>query len=455
MEADENEIKLMRAAALQNARTIRLIRERAEQEILQAKEALEWKTVELAHSLAMMQATLESATDGILVTDDTGKVTCFNRNFLEMWQIPREIMDSMEHRRVLEAICRQFSDPGAFLDRVVEIDASSPPETFDLLEMADGRVIERYSKIQRIEQRNVGRVWSFRDVTERKRADEALRAAQEKLSRHAEELERKVEQRTAHLNESIQSLEGVCYTIAHDLRAPLRAVQGFTKILLEDYAPHFDFSGRQLAQRIVTSAVRMDTLIQDLLDYARLSHLELPCANIELESALENCLQNLAQEIEAKQARLSVQPLPPVWANQLLLDQILTNLLSNALKFVHPGIAPHIQVWSEPNPPFVRLFIQDNGLGISPEHHEQVFGIFHRLHSDEKQFPGTGVGLAVVRKGMERMGGQVGIKPEVTSGTCFYLDFHPAKESENQLPRMDERVIASGRESHGGLAGSI
>jgi PAS domain S-box-containing protein len=174
MGANEDEEELLRSVALQNARSILLARQRAEEELLRAKEALELRTGELARSLAMMRATLESTTDGILVTDGSGMVTGFNEKFMEMWRVPRAVMDSKDHRQLLELRSRQFEDPQRFLTRIEDIYASSPPESFDLLELIDGRVFERSSRIQFVEGQNVGRVWSFRDITERRYAEVAL-----------------------------------------------------------------------------------------------------------------------------------------------------------------------------------------------------------------------------------------------------------------------------------------
>jgi PAS domain S-box-containing protein len=136
---------------------------------------LERKTEERAHSLSMMRATLESTTDGILVTDEAGKLTGFNEKYIQMWGMPREIMNSLEHQQLLKVLCKKFKDSRQFLARIEEISVSSPSESFDLLELADGRVFERFSKIQFVSERNVGRVWSFRDITERRHAEEALR----------------------------------------------------------------------------------------------------------------------------------------------------------------------------------------------------------------------------------------------------------------------------------------
>jgi PAS domain S-box-containing protein len=164
MMQDEEEEKRLRSAALQNAQSILRARQRAEQ-------SLERRTEELAHSLAMMRATLESTTDAIIVTDAVGRVTGSNRKYVEMWRIPPEIMDSGDHQRILEICSRWFDDPRRYLAQVEAIYVAAPLETADLLELTDGRVLERFSRTQFVDGRNVGRVWSFRDITERRRAE--------------------------------------------------------------------------------------------------------------------------------------------------------------------------------------------------------------------------------------------------------------------------------------------
>jgi len=173
MAPNQDEEELLRSVALRNAKSIHLARQRAEEELIRAKEALELKTRELAQSLAMMRATLESTTDGILVIDSGGKVTGSNEKFAQMWGISRDVIESGEHRRLLEVTSQQFKDPRQFLGRIDDICTSSPPESYDVLVLADGKVFERFSRIQFAEGRNVGRVWSFRDITYRKQAEEA------------------------------------------------------------------------------------------------------------------------------------------------------------------------------------------------------------------------------------------------------------------------------------------
>jgi PAS domain S-box-containing protein len=170
--AGDNEENLLRSVALQNAQSILAARQRAEEDLLRTKQALELKTEELANSLAMLNATLEAATDGILVTDRKGHVTGFNQRFVELWRIPPKAMDSREHRQILEIQSEQFDAPQKFISRFDEIYESAPPETMDLLELADGRIFEQLTRIQIVDGQGLGRVWSLRDITERRHAEE-------------------------------------------------------------------------------------------------------------------------------------------------------------------------------------------------------------------------------------------------------------------------------------------
>ncbi|MEO8450392.1 MAG: PAS domain S-box protein, partial [Gemmatimonadota bacterium] len=171
----DDEEQLLRDVALQNAVAIGLARQRAEEELILAKEALELKTRELARSVAMLRATLESATDGIVVTDSAGMVTGFNEKFVDMWHLAGESLDGSDHRDLLRVISGKFEDPEAFVARVDALYATSPAESYDLLELADGRVFERFSRIQFVNEENIGRVWSFRDITDRRDAEDTLK----------------------------------------------------------------------------------------------------------------------------------------------------------------------------------------------------------------------------------------------------------------------------------------
>jgi PAS domain S-box-containing protein len=255
-----------------------------------------------------------------------------------------------------------------------------------------------------------------RDITARKKMESELLEAKASL-------EQQVAQRTAHLNETVRSLEGVCYTMAHDLRSPLRAMEGFAEILLTEYSSKLDDEGKLFAQRIVAATVRMDLLIRDLLEFAKLAHIELPREPLDLGPVFRGIRRHLASEIAAKKGELVFPEVYParVLSNRLLLEQIFTNLIGNALKFVAPGIKPHVRITVELHPPVLRVKIQDNGIGIAPEHQQRIFGLFQRLHTSER-YPGTGVGLAIVQRGVERLGGRLGVNSNQTGGSCFWVD---------------------------------
>jgi len=182
----ESEDELLRSVALQNAKSILLARQRAEEELVRAKEALESKTHELARSLAMMHATLESTTDGILVTDRVGNVTGYNERFVEMWKLADDSGSLVSHDNILAQTNKSFEEPVAYLSRINEIYDSSPPETYDVLKLADGQVFERFSSTQVVEGENVGRVWSFRDITSRAKAEDQVRASEQRFRQLAD-----------------------------------------------------------------------------------------------------------------------------------------------------------------------------------------------------------------------------------------------------------------------------
>ena len=171
----KNEEEVLRSEEFQNERSTQLTRQRVERDLITANRELEKKTEELANSLSLLRATLESTTDGILVTDVLGNITDFNERYLEMWHLSREVMTEANHRRLVVAISPTFRDIEEHSRRLTEIYSVAPPETFDLIELSDGRIFERFSKIQYVNERIVGRVWSYRDITDRRRTEQALR----------------------------------------------------------------------------------------------------------------------------------------------------------------------------------------------------------------------------------------------------------------------------------------
>lgn len=270
------------------------------------------------------------------------------------------------------------------------------------------------------------------DVTERKKAEEALRLAQSQLHEHARRLETRVAERTAELRATTEQLEAFVYSIAHDLRAPLRSTTSFSQLLLDDHAAQLNETGRNFLKRIQNASEFMDKLLLDLLAYGSTSRASMELGPVEVEKAWASAVfQNAALAEESGAQLRVVRPLPAVHANETTLGQCLANLLSNAIKFVAPGVQPEIRFWCEEfTPPAdesgtrIRLWMEDNGIGMAPEHQERVFRVFERLHGT--RYPGTGIGLSIVRKGVERMGGRVGLESLPGQGNRFWIDLRKA-----------------------------
>ena len=266
---------------------------------------------------------------------------------------------------------------------------------------------------------------SMTDITERTKAVEALRAARTRLAEHADQLEGLVTQRTAELTASNQQLEAIVYSMAHDLRAPLRSMQGFSAMLVDEASTALSENGRDYAHRIDQSAQFMDALLSDLLAYTRTSQQQIDLTTVSLEKVVGSVLSRMQKEIGDINACVECSgPWPEVRAHEPTLIQVLSHLTGNALKFVRPGVAPLVRIRAEERAESIRVWVEDNGLGIAPDYQQQVFRLFIRL--DRGKYPGTGAGLALVQKGVERLGGRVGVESTLGQGSRFWIELPKA-----------------------------
>ena len=259
-----------------------------------------------------------------------------------------------------------------------------------------------------------GYVKVARDLTQRREDEERIRTLNA-------ELEDRVVARTRQLEDANAELQGFASNVAHDLRAPLRGIYGFGEALLEDHADRLDETARSHLRRILAGAVRMESLIQDLLAYGRLSRQEMPVGTVDLDAIVREAIENLSAELRESRAELTVAPnLPAVRGNHTVLVQVVQNLASNALKFVDRDARPRVRIDAVREDGQVLLTVADNGIGIEPDHRERIFRVFERLHGQDA-YPGTGIGLAIVRKGVERMGGAVGVEAGAAGGSRFWV----------------------------------
>jgi PAS domain S-box-containing protein len=268
----------------------------------------------------------------------------------------------------------------------------------------------------------VSTILEVMEITERKRAEDALHRAQAALQAQNEALESTVQQRTARLTEMIHELELLSYSIVHDMRAPLRAMNGYASVLLEDHGHQLGADGREYLQRIITAAVRQDQFIKDVLDYTSVLRQAPPLRAVDLDELLSEILRQYPDLNEHVSCIHVESPLGCVLGHEALLTQCLSNLLNNALKFTHPARPPRVTVRTQRgNGGTIRLSVEDNGIGIPAEDQQRVFEIFHRLHRS-RDYEGTGIGLSIVRKVVERMGGKAGVESVLGEGSRFWVE---------------------------------
>ena len=240
------------------------------------------------------------------------------------------------------------------------------------------------------------------------------------------QLEQTVASRTAKLQAAVIDLEHFSYSITHDLRAPLRAIRGYSHLLLQECTNYVPANGRDYLQRIITGVERMDHLIVDVLDYSKAMRAEWVLAPVDADALLRGMCKTY-DELQLPAVDIRIEGvLPAVMANQAGLTQCFSNLLHNAIKFVAAGVVPQVRVAAEVRGDRVRFWVIDNGIGISAEQHERIFEIFQRLN---KTYEGTGIGLALVRKLIQRMGGQVGVESEPGHGSRFWIELIRANQS--------------------------
>jgi PAS domain S-box-containing protein len=287
---------------------------------------------------------------------------------------------------------------------------------------------------------------------DRDNTNRQLQKAKSELSEHAQLLERKVHERTARLEEIISELETFSYTIAHDLRAPARSMVGYCEVMLEDFSQGLAAPARKVIEKIARASGRMESLTRDLLEFSRISRQEIVLSPVEIEPIVEDVMALRPSYV--KQAITTRGPLHRVRAHRGLLQHVLGNLLDNAVKFVRPDASPKITISSEvverPSPSTrpqslifsstesaperptpesdngqVRIWVRDEGIGIPREAHGKIFGIFERGTSSDL-YEGTGIGLAIVARAMQRMGGTCGVESEPEKGSQFWIELPAA-----------------------------
>jgi signal transduction histidine kinase/DNA-binding response OmpR family regulator len=259
---------------------------------------------------------------------------------------------------------------------------------------------------------------------ERLEAEEAIRESEGRYRALATELQ-----------QANQELESFAYSVSHDLRAPLRTMQGFAHALIQNFGSELSEEARDYAQRIIASGQQSEKLISDLLSYSRLSFERLELMPVELMAVVDQAREQVQGDLDESKAHLTVdEPLPAVRGNLTALVQVVANLLSNAVKFVPDDRKPEVRIRSEERGDNVRLWVEDNGVGVPTGQEERIFRVFERL-AESGNRPGTGIGLAIVRRGMQRVGGDCGVERLPDGGSAFWIELPPHRRSSRSARR--------------------
>jgi light-regulated signal transduction histidine kinase (bacteriophytochrome) len=252
------------------------------------------------------------------------------------------------------------------------------------------------------------------EIRERKRAEEEVRSLNA-------ELERRVSVRTEELGDAIKQLEAFSYSVSHDLKAPLRAINGFSKALLEDYGPQLEQQAQDYLNSIARGSERMGQLINDLLAFSRLGRNKMSTSTIDMNELARSVFDELQCATPERNIECSLKPLRPARGDRTMIRQVLVNLLSNAIKFTRPANTASIEIGCSSNQTHRNAYyVKDNGAGFDMQYYDKLFGVFQRLHS-AKEFEGTGVGLAIVQRIVQRHGGRVWAEGKVNEGATFYF----------------------------------
>lgn len=372
----------------------------------------------LANTTVRFNSIIESAMDAIISVDFTQRIVLFNRAAEQMFGVPsaqaigqplgRFIPERYRaaHARDVERFGKTgvSSRKMGALGRVSGLRANG--EEFPL-EASISHVDISGSTLYTV---------ILRDITERVRAEKELHEAQAALT---ERLEAAVSDRTQRLQQSLSELEAFSYSLSHDLRAPLRAINTFTRVALEDHAAALPAEVVELLKRTLKAAERMDRLMHDVLAFSRISRQPIELRTVDVDALVRRLLAE-RQEVQSPEGAVRIEgPLLPMLGHEPSLSQCLTNLLNNALKFVAPGSLPQVRVFTQARGDRVRLCVEDHGIGFDSRFATKVFEIFQRLHTS---YEGTGVGLAIVKKAAERMGGSVGVESQLGKGSRFWIE---------------------------------
>ncbi len=386
--------------------------------IEQRHAALARSEADLEEQKEWFRVTLTSIGDGVIVTDQEGRVVFMNQEaerLTGMTSVESLLKPLPAVFRIVHEVTRvRAEDPVARVFREKKVVGLANSTVLLSHAGHEWPIEDSAAPIYDRKGRILGVVLVFHNAIE-------MRHAQNTLKAHSEDLERKVSARTTALQQTVSELEAFSYTVSHDLRSPLRAMQGFAQAVLEDYGDKIDEQGKDYLHRIRNAAERLDRLIQDMLSYTRLSREAAPLVALDLDTLIREIIEHYPNLHEpAAQVRVE-GTLPKILGREAALTQVISNILGNAVKFVAPGNGSLHPGLAEDQGERVRLWFEDNGIGIPQKDTEQVFQMFFQVN-ESQLYGGTGVGLAIVKKAVETMRGSVGVESQEGLGSKFWVE---------------------------------
>jgi PAS domain S-box-containing protein len=409
-------------------------RKRGEEKLLAQAGELARQTEELARSrqaleaqTLMLQSVLNSMAEGLVAADEQGKFVIWNPAAERILGLGAANLPSQEwtayYGLYLADTVTPFPTDQLPMVRAIRGESSAAEIFVRNPELAEGVWIETSGGPLR--DRNgalSGGVVAFRDITRRK-ADE------QQITKLNEELKQRVIERTAQLQAANKELEAFTYSVSHDLRAPLRHINGFSKMLQEEFSTALPSDAQHYVERIQDGTRRMGMLVDDLLNLGRVGRQELRLQATGLKSIVEEVISDLQPEYEGREVEWKVGKLPFVDCDPGLLKQVFQNLLSNALKFSRTRVPAVIEIGQQDEAGTPVISVRDNGVGFSMKYSDKLFGVFQRLHRQE-DFEGTGVGLATVQRIIQKHGGHIWAEAELDKGATFYFTIGNSEANE-------------------------
>jgi len=390
------------------------------EELIRSQQSLETQTI-------MLQSVLDSMVEGLVAADENGKFILWNPAATRIVGMGAENVPpgkwNSHYGVYLPDTVTPLPDEQNPLSRAMHGEVSAAEIFLRNPELDEGVWLEiSGGPLKGKDGTTRGGVVAFRDITQRKQDEREIRQLNE-------ELEARVEQRTEELEASNLELEAFTYSVSHDLRAPLRHIGGFSRILLEDFGPKMEPEALSHLHRIEDGTRRMGLLVDELLNLARVGRHALKLEPTPLNPIIDEVISMLQPEVNGRVVEWRIAELPAAMCDAILIKQVFQNLIANALKFTRPREHAVIEIGHQQENEQILFFIRDNGVGFSMKYQDKLFGVFQRLHRAE-DFEGTGIGLATVKRIVHKHGGRVWANSELDKGATFYFTLGVAKRAE-------------------------